>query len=60
VNVIDMERLVARAPRIVGDLPAGGRRLLQEADGYVATVKRGEVTFRDGVATEALPGRLMR
>ena len=42
------------------DLPAGGRRLLQKATGYTATVKAGAVTFRDGEATGALPGKLLR
>jgi N-acyl-D-aspartate/D-glutamate deacylase len=45
---------------MVRDLPAGGRRLLQKADGYAATIVNGEVTYRDGVATGALPGRLLR
>ena len=47
-------------PRIEYDLPAGGKRLLQSADGYVATVVSGEVTFEEGQATGALPGRLVR
>jgi N-acyl-D-aspartate/D-glutamate deacylase len=42
------------------DLPAGGRRLLQPASGYVATVVGGQVTYRDGEPTGALPGRLVR
>jgi N-acyl-D-aspartate/D-glutamate deacylase len=45
---------------MVRDLPAGGRRLLQKPDGYIATIMNGEVTYRDGVATGALPGRLLR
>jgi len=60
LNVIDLDRLKIHRPTIVRDLPAGGRRLRQEADGYVATVKSGEVTYRDGVHTGALPGRLVR
>lgn len=48
------------SPRIVTDLPAGGRRLLQLATGYRCTVKSGEVTFEDGEATGQLPGRLLR
>jgi N-acyl-D-aspartate/D-glutamate deacylase len=60
VNVIDFERLRARAPEIVHDLPAGGARLEQKADGFVATVVRGEVTYRNGEHTGALPGRLLR
>ena len=42
------------------DLPAGGKRLLQKADGYVATIKSGVVTFREGVMTGELPGVLVR
>jgi N-acyl-D-aspartate/D-glutamate deacylase len=60
VNVIDFAALKLQAPRMVRDLPAGGRRLLQKADGYVATIVNGAVTYRDGVATGALPGRLLR
>lgn len=60
LNVIDFSRLAVRAPAMAHDLPAGGRRLLQPAQGYVATVVGGVVTYRDGVATGALPGRLVR
>ena len=60
VNIIDFERLRLRAPQIVHDLPAGGRRLSQKAEGYHATVVSGVVTYRDGTPTGALPGRLIR
>ena len=60
VNLIDYEHLTARRPEIVHDLPAGGRRLVQTADGYVATIVRGEVTYEHGTPTDALPGRLIR
>jgi N-acyl-D-aspartate/D-glutamate deacylase len=60
VNVIDLKRLASRMPEVVRDLPAQGRRLVQRADGYVATIVSGEVTYRDGTATGALPGRLVR
>ncbi len=60
VNVIDLDRLGARRPRIVHDLPAGGRRLVQPADGYVRTIKAGTVTFADGEHTGELPGGLVR
>ncbi|MGE4243113.1 N-acyl-D-amino-acid deacylase family protein [Ramlibacter sp.] len=60
INVIDYARLRLHAPRPVFDLPAGGRRLTQAADGYTATLVSGEVTYRNGVPTEALPGRLVR
>jgi len=60
VNLIDMDRLTLRPPHIVHDLPAGGRRLVQEADGYLATIQSGAVTFEEGTHTGALPGRLVR
>lgn len=60
VNVIDFDNLAVRRPEMRYDLPAGGKRLLQAADGYVATVVRGEVTYQSGEATDALPGRLVR
>jgi N-acyl-D-aspartate/D-glutamate deacylase len=60
LNLIAESELALAAPRMVHDLPAGGRRLLQGARGYRATVKRGAVTYRDGVATGALPGKLLR
>ena len=60
INVIDYDRLALQRPRVAYDLPAGGRRLLQGADGYAATLVAGEVTYRDGEPTGALPGRLLR
>jgi N-acyl-D-aspartate/D-glutamate deacylase len=60
LNVIDYERLTLHAPQVAYDLPAGGRRLIQRASGYVATLVAGEVTYRDGEPTGALPGRLQR
>jgi N-acyl-D-aspartate/D-glutamate deacylase len=60
VNVIDYSRLTLRAPEVVHDLPAGGRRLIQRADGYTATIVAGDITYRDGAATGRLPGRLVR
>ena len=60
VNVIDFEHLSARRPEIVHDLPAGGRRFVQTADGYVATLVKGEVTYENGEAAGPLPGRLVR
>jgi N-acyl-D-aspartate/D-glutamate deacylase len=60
LNVIDHGRLQLRAPRLVQDLPAGGTRLLQDAVGYVATVKRGVVTVEGGTLTGERPGRLQR
>jgi N-acyl-D-aspartate/D-glutamate deacylase len=60
LNVIDLERLALRPPHLVADLPAGGTRLMQRADGYVATVKRGDVTVEQGELTGSRPGRLQR
>ncbi|WP_411291808.1 N-acyl-D-amino-acid deacylase family protein [Sphingorhabdus sp.] len=60
INIIDLDRLKLSKPWLAFDLPAGGKRLLQKADGYVATVKAGVVTFREGVMTGALPGIVVR
>jgi N-acyl-D-aspartate/D-glutamate deacylase len=60
LNVIDLQRLRLYAPHVTYDLPAGGRRLSQRSDGYVATIVSGQVTYRDGAPTGALPGRLVR
>jgi N-acyl-D-aspartate/D-glutamate deacylase len=60
INVIDYDRLRVRAPEVVYDLPAGGRRLIQRADGYEATIVSGIPVNRNGEATGALPGRLVR
>jgi N-acyl-D-aspartate/D-glutamate deacylase len=60
LNVIDHAKLTLHGPEVAYDLPAGGKRLLQRASGYTATVVAGEITYRDGVATDALPGRLLR
>ena len=60
VNVIDYDALRLLPPRLEHDLPAGGARLKQDADGFRATVKSGVVTYRDGAPTGALPGRLIR
>lgn len=60
LNVIDLDRLRLHAPRWANDLPAGGRRLLQDADGYDATFLRGAMTWRNGQPTGAMPGALVR
>ncbi len=60
LNVIDHAGLRLHRPTITYDLPAGGRRLNQTADGYVATIVSGEVIVENGVATDARPGRLVR
>ena len=60
INVIDLARLHLEAPRPVYDLPEGGPRLTQLAQGNVATVVSGVVTYRDGHDSGARPGRLVR
>ena len=60
VNIIDFAALKLHTPHIVHDLPAGGKRFLQSADGIIATIKSGEVIYSNGQATGALPGKLVR
>jgi N-acyl-D-aspartate/D-glutamate deacylase len=60
VNVINHSRLKLHAPYMTYDLPAGGRRLVQDADGYVATIVSGEIVRRHDQETANLPGRLVR
>ncbi|MGH8978807.1 MAG: amidohydrolase family protein, partial [Acidimicrobiia bacterium] len=60
INVIDHTALRARRPYLAFDLPAGGRRLLQRADGYLHTFVAGVETYAEGEPTDALPGRLVR
>lgn len=60
LNLIDPGRLRLRPPRVAFDLPAGGRRLLQQADGYLATFVSGQAILESGEPTGALPGRLLR
>jgi N-acyl-D-aspartate/D-glutamate deacylase len=60
LNLIDFEALTLRMPQVRYDLPSGGRRLTQAAEGYRATIVSGTVTYLDGEATGELPGRLVR
>lgn len=60
LNVIDYQNLSVGNPTVVADLPAGGRRILQDASGYTATIKEGVVTFAAGKDTGERPGRLLR
>lgn len=60
INVIDFAALKLHMPTVSHDLPAGGRRLRQVADGYAATIVSGIVTYLGGKPTGALPGRLVR
>lgn len=60
LNVIDLDKVKLGKPWLAFDLPAGGKRLLQKAEGYVCTIKTGVVTFKDGAWTGATPGGLIR
>lgn len=60
LNIIDFDRLRMFAPQPAYDLPTGGRRIVQESQGYVATIVSGVVTYRNGEATGALPGQVVR
>jgi N-acyl-D-aspartate/D-glutamate deacylase len=60
LNVIDVDALHLHAPEIITDLPAGGRRLVQRVDGYRWTVQSGRITFENGQATGARPGKVIR
>jgi N-acyl-D-aspartate/D-glutamate deacylase len=60
INVIDLDKLGLAAPEMVYDLPAGGRRLIQRATGYSATIKRGVVVRDHDESTGEHPGRLLR
>lgn len=60
INIIDYDNLKVLAPKVIHDLPAGGRRMFQAAEGYRYTLVSGEVIMRDGVASDARPGQLIR
>jgi N-acyl-D-aspartate/D-glutamate deacylase len=60
INVIDLDRIRLSKPWLAFDLPAGGKRLLQKAEGYDCTIKSGQVTFRNGAYLGVHPGRLIR
>lgn len=60
INVIDYDHLTLHRPSVAYDLPAGGRRLVQHANGYDATLVSGAITCRHGEATRALRGKLLR
>jgi N-acyl-D-aspartate/D-glutamate deacylase len=60
LNVIDTDHIQLKLPEMVYDLPEHGRRLIQRAEGYRATIVAGEVILRDGQPTDARPGRLVR
>ena len=60
INIVDLKKMQLRKPEVHFDLPAGGRRLMQYADGYVATIVNGVPIYLDGESTGARPGRLVR
>jgi len=60
INVIDYDHLRLHAPEMVQDLPAGGQRLLQAAQGYDAVIVNGEIVLENDAVTAARPGRLLR
>ena len=60
INIIDYDNLRLHNPEMAYDLPGGGKRLVQSAEGYKATICSGVVTYRDGEHTGELPGRLVR
>jgi N-acyl-D-aspartate/D-glutamate deacylase len=60
VNVIDFDGLTLHSPKMIFDLPAGGRRLVQRVDGYDMTICSGAPIFEKGEETGARPGRLVR
>ena len=60
INVINFAELKIHAPRVAYDLPANGKRYLQDISGYHTTICSGEIIYRDGQATGNLPGRLIR
>ena len=60
VNVIDLDTLTLETAYVAYDLPAGGRRVMQKASGYAATIVSGTVIRRNGVDTGARPGQVLR
>ena len=60
INIINFEKLNVSHPKMIHDLPLGGRRLVQDATGYVATIKSGVIISENGVATGEFPGNLIR
>ena len=60
INIIDIENLKLKTPHIVHDLPGGGSRFLQDAEGIVATFVSGQPIYEEGEATGSLPGKLIR
>jgi N-acyl-D-aspartate/D-glutamate deacylase len=60
ITVFDPDAVAPMMPTVVQDLPGGAKRIEQHAEGFAATIVNGRVLIRDGVPTEARPGRLLR
>jgi N-acyl-D-amino-acid deacylase len=60
LNIFDPDTVAPQMPTIEHDYPAGARRIVQKANGFLATIVGGQVLFRDGIHTGALPGQLIR
>jgi len=60
INIIDYDNLTVYKPKMVYDLPTGGRRIIQKSSGYSATIKSGIITYENDKATGELPGTLIR
>ena len=60
INIIDWENVGSSDPFMTQDLPAGGKRLMQHTQGYVATIVSGKITYQNGASTEERPGALVK
>lgn len=60
INVVDHDEISLLPPRVVYDLPTGGKRLMQKATGYAHTFKSGTEIMCAGEPTGARPGVLLR
>ena len=60
MNIIDYDGLKLTKPELKRDLPAGGKRFVQRANGYLATIVAGEIVLQNGEITDARPGKLVR
>ena len=60
INIIDFDKLNVSHPTMIHDLPLGGRRLVQDSAGYIATIKNGLIVSENGKINGVLPGKLIR
>jgi len=60
INIIDYDSLNLKRPEVVYDLPAGGKRIMQQSNGFKVTMLKGQPVWREGQPTDALPGKLLR